>query len=324
MTKKTIVLRGSQLHPVTDERNSAIAELAPEYSILIEPDDDVLADAAESIEIVFGSLPGPVQDRATALKWVQLQGAGADRYISFARERGITVTNASGVHAEPISEHLLAMLLAFARELPLAFRHQSSHSWKYDRHPEVFELSGKRALVVGTGAIGDAFARKAAALGVEIVGVRRNAPGDGRAAAPYTKMVGPAALHDELPDADFLVITLPLTDETRGMFGAAEFAHMKKTAYVFNIGRGPIIDQDAMIDALRSGRIAGAGLDVFDPEPLPEDSPLWEMENVIVTTHYAGLTPRYAERLWQIFLENLGRYVAGESLENVVDVTLGY
>ncbi len=323
MAKKTIVLRGSQLHPVTDDLKSAIVASAPEYSILIEPDDNVLADAAESIEIVFGSLPGPVQDRATALRWVQLQGAGADRYVAFARERGITVTNASGVHAEPISEHLLAMLLAFARELPLAFRHQTSHSWKYDRRPAVFELTEKRALVVGTGAIGDAFARKAAALGLEIVGVRRNAPADGRA-APYTKMVGPAKLADELPGADFVVITLPLTDETRGMFGAEQFARMRQGAYVFNIGRGPIIDQDAMIDALRSGRIAGAGLDVFDPEPLPENSQLWEMENVIITTHYAGLTPRYAERLWGIFLENLRRYVAGEPLTNVVDVTLGY
>jgi phosphoglycerate dehydrogenase-like enzyme len=134
----------------------------------------------------------------------------------------------------------------------------------------------------------------------------------------------PEAIPAEIPLADFVVLTVPLTPETRGMFGAREIGLMKRSAYFVNIGRGKTVDQAALVAALREGRIAGAGLDVFEDEPLPADSPLWEMEKVIVTAHYSGETPSYGERLWAIFLDNLGRYARGEPLRNVVDRSAGY
>jgi phosphoglycerate dehydrogenase-like enzyme len=137
-------------------------------------------------------------------------------------------------------------------------------------------------------------------------------------------MVGNDQLLEVLPEADFLVVTVPLTHETEKMIGERELRAMKPGAYIINIGRGKVIDQDALIRALREGWIAGAGLDVTDPEPLPEDSPLWDMDNVIITAHYSGLTPYYNERALEIFLDNLGRYRAGQELRNVVDKGLGY
>jgi phosphoglycerate dehydrogenase-like enzyme len=153
------------------------------------------------------------------------------------------------------------------------------------------------------------------------LGVRRNPE---RGAAGVEAMFGPNRLLDVLPEADFVVITAPLTDETRGMIGERELRAMRPTAYIVNIGRGGIVDEDALICALQEGRIAGAGLDVFETEPLPEDSPLWKMENVVITAHYAGATPHYDERAMAIFLDNLRRYKAGEPLRNVVDKKLGY
>lgn len=320
-----LLIRGELTHPVTPARRDAVSALFPGLELVIDPSEAAMTECAGRIEIVFGSLPQSLYNGAPQLKWVQLQGAGAEKAVSLARDRGVIVTNASGVHAEPISEHLLAMLLALARDLPLAFERKRTHSWSYGRRPAVFELRGKRAVVVGIGAIGDAFARKAAALGVEIVGVRRKPLIDGAGSdPPYLRIVGSEDLGAELPQADFLVITVPLTDETRGMIGNSRIAQMKRGSYLFNIGRGATIDQQAMIAALQSGQLAGAGLDVFDPEPLPEDSPLWDMENVVLTAHYAGITPAYSERLWRIFLDNAQRYAAGTALFNVVDPLLGY
>ena len=325
----TILIRGELIGPVTDERRRAIRERAPEHRLVEVPDNEQeLGIDVEEIEAVFGNLPRELWTKATGLRWLQLQGAGADNLPEEARKGGLTVTNASGVHAEPISDHLLAMIYAFARDLPLAIRQQQEHKWHYDRRPEVFEPAGKRALLLGTGAIGHAFARKASALGMKVVGIRRNpdAPlrGDEGDTSCYLRLAGPDAIRKELPHADFLVITLPLTPETRGMIGAEELERLPRHALVFNIGRGAIIDQDALIEALRDGSIGGAGLDVFDPEPLPADSPLWDLENVLMTTHYSGMNPRYDERLWSIFLDNLERYVTGQQLRNVVDTGLGY
>jgi len=156
---------------------------------------------------------------------------------------------------------------------------------------------------------------------MRVLGVRR----DATVGAPGVEaMVGPNRLLDLLPEADFLVLTVPLTHETQGMIRERELRAMKPTAYVVNIGRGGTIQEDGLVRALREGWIAGAGLDVFEAEPLPEDSPLWAMDNVIITSHYAGLTPRYHERAMGIFMDNLRRYQAGEPLRNVVDKRLGY
>ena len=176
-------------------------------------------------------------------------------------------------------------------------------------------------VLVGIGAIGERTAKVASGLEMRVLGVRRHP----NVSAPGVEaMVGPDQLLSLLPQADFVVLTVPLTDETRHMIGETELRSMKPTAYLVNIGRGGTIDEEALIRALQEGRIAGAGLDVFETEPLPESSPLWDMDNVIVTSHYAGLTPLYNERALSIFLDNLRRYRAGEPLHNVVDKELGY
>jgi phosphoglycerate dehydrogenase-like enzyme len=231
------------------------------------------------------------------------------------------LTNASGVHAIPISEHILSLILAFGRGIHHAVRAQATSNWKSPPREGIFELVGKTMVLIGVGAIGERTARISAALGMRVLGVRRHPSLD---ATGVESMFGMDQLMDVLPQGDFVVLTVPLTNETQGMIGEPELRAIKPTAYLFNIGRGSTIQQDVLIQALQEGWIAGAGLDVFEEEPLPQDSPLWNMENVIVTAHYSGSTPHYDERALGIFMDNLRRYRAGEPLLNLVDKTLGY
>lgn len=299
-----------------------VRRLAPDREVLLFPGPETVEARIAEIEIGFGGPPLPLIPKAAALRWLQLGGAGADRVFDHAAAgRDFVVTNASGVHAIQISEHLLAMMLAFARGIPESVRNQAARTWKRREDCNVFELAGKRVLLIGLGAIGGRFAEVAGALGMEVVALRAR-PDRGPGAA--ARVAGIEALARELPHADFVVITAPLTSATRRLLGQEQLALMKPSSFVFNIGRGPIIDEPALIRALEQGRIAGAGLDVFEKEPLPAESPLWSMPNVIVTAHYAGLSPQYGQRLWAIFLDNLARYVAGQPLRNVVSRETGY
>ena len=200
-------------------------------------------------------------------------------------------------------------------------RAQAARTWRHMENAEVFELAGKTLLLVGLGAIGQHTAQVAAALGMRVLGVRRTA------SEPFPgieHVAGIESLHDLLPEADFVVLMTPLTPATRGLIGERELRLMKRDAYLVNVARGGVVDEAALVNALRAGWIAGAGLDVFEHEPLPPDSPLWEMTNVIITGHYAGVTPAYDVRAFEVFLDNLRRYRAGQPLRNVVDKRLGY
>jgi phosphoglycerate dehydrogenase-like enzyme len=277
----------------------------------------------DEVEIAVGSFPHDLLAHAPRLRWVQEWGAGVDWLLRHPEvaELDFTLTNASGVHAIPISEQILGYLLAFARRLPAAVRAQDRHAWQAPKRDQLFELAGKTMLLVGVGAIGERTAMIAAALGMRVLGIRRNPAGD----LPGVEAIyGSDRLHDLLPEADCVVLTVPLSHATQGMIGERELRAMKPTSYLINIGRGGTIQQPALIQALREGWIAGAGLDVFDQEPLPATSPLWELDNVIMTAHYAGLTPEYDQRALAIFLDNLKRYQAGEPLQNVVDKAAGY
>lgn len=262
------------------------------------------------------------------LRWLQQWGAGADWLMEqpeLAR-KNFVLTNVSGIHAVPISEQILAYLLAFARNLPRAVRNQTTRTWQRgaewpETSPDQFELAGKTMLLLGVGAIGARTAKLAQALGMRVVGVRRSAD---KPAEFVDEMVALADLSRALPDADFVVLTLPLTRDTHHLIGEPELRAMKDTAILVNIGRGGLVDERALERALQTGQIAGAGLDVFETEPLPESSPLWRMENVIITPHMAGDTPHYDRRALEIFLGNLRRYGAGEPLTHVVDKELGY
>lgn len=306
-----------------------VRELAPQMSLLVTDDRAEIERALPEIEIAARRFPHDLILRAPKLRWYQQWGAGADWLLRYpeVREHAFTLTNASGVHAIPITEHIMAYMFSLARQLPHAVRAQLDRRWDrperdgFSAQEPIFELYGRTLLLVGVGAIGQRTAEVAAGIGMRVLGIRRD-PEQG--APGVEEMYGPHQLPQVLPEARFVVLTVPLTPNTRGMMGEAEFRAMRQDAYLINIGRGGTVDQGQLIRALQERWIAGAGLDVFESEPLPPDSPLWQMENVILTPHYAGLTPQYDRRALDIFFDNLSRYVAGRPLRNVVDKSLVY
>jgi phosphoglycerate dehydrogenase-like enzyme len=256
------------------------------------------------------------------LRWVQAGTAGVDHLLcSDLPGRGVIITNSSGAHGDPISELILSHMLAFATGLNQAIRGQAArrHVQKAINKTK-FELAGQTLCVAGLGDIGGTLARKAAALGMHVIGVRRAshpAPG-------VSQLYTPEQLTAALAQADHVALCLPLTDDTRHFIGAEELRAMRPTAYIYNVGRGASIDQIALIEALQNGVIAGAGLDVTDPEPVPLNSPLWAMPNVILSQHTSGMSPHNANRVTALFAANLSRYLAGEPLHQLIDPAKGY
>lgn len=322
-SRQAVLLVGLRDGVLTAEQVQRIEAAAPDMRVLVTRDRAAIEPVLPDVRVVVGQFPYEALPDATSLEWLQQWGAGADWLLRFpaAADMPFVLTNASGVHAVPISEHVLAYLLAFARGLPRAFGNQARAEWRPLPAGSLFELEGKTLLLIGAGAIGQRVARLAAAFAMRVVVIRRDA---------LVPVAGADSVHGEselqtlLPDADFVVVTAPLTRSTRGMMAREQFLAMKPSAYLVNIGRGGIVREDDLVEALRQGIIAGAGLDVFEHEPLPADSPLWAMDNVIVTSHYSGATPRYTERALGIFLENLQRFRAGGQLINVVDKHQGY
>lgn len=278
--------------------------------------------------VVCGNVSPEMVAAAPRLRWISYWSAGLDGKVRPDIEaRGLRVTNASGVHGPNIAEHLMTYILMFTRRLPDHFRAQVAGVWDRNDHTQragADELTGKTLGIVGLGRIGEALAVRAKAFGMRVVATKRDV------SARYDANIGPDALYPnaELPrllaESDHICICLPYTPETHHLFDAAMLAHIRPTAYLYNIARGKIIDEPALIAALQNGRLAGAGLDVFETEPLPADSPLWKLENVILTPHTAGLTPHYFQRAAALFVANLKRYLNDEPLHNLYDPTRGY
>ena len=320
----TTILLGLQPEKVSSEHLGRIRALAPEAAVVVTKDRAEMEALLHEVEIAAGSVPYDLIVRAPALRWFQQWWAGADWLSDFpeAVRRPFVLTNASGVHAVPMSEHVLALMLGFSRGMSLSYGAQARREWAQEGQlRRVFELAGKTALVVGLGAVGSRTAQVLQALDMVVWGVRRTGGSDVGSA---TRVVGTSAWRELLPEADFVVLTLPHTNMTRHLVAEQELRRMKPTAYLINVGRGACVDEVALVQALREGWIAGAGLDVFETEPLPADSPLWDMRNVIVTAHYGGATPHGHERAMDIFLDNLRHYLEGEPLQNVVDKVAGY
>lgn len=243
------------------------------------------------------------------LRWLHSFSAGVDHPAFLAlQDRGVRLTHSAGAHTVPIAQTVALYILALSRDLPAWMDAQRRKAW--ERH-DVEELPGRVLAVLGLGHIGAEVARLGQALGMRTIGLRRSPRGDEPC---ETWPIG--RLNDLLDIADYVVLALPLNDESRHILNAAAIARLKPEAYVINIGRGALIDEPALIAALREGRIAGAALDVFEEEPLPAASPLWDLPNVIVTPHNSGSTPGNDVRATEIFLDNLGRYVRGEPLRN--------
>ena len=259
--------------------------------------------------------------RAPRLRWVQATSSGIGPLVRRLRlaERQVRVTNAAGIHAQPLAEFVLLAVLHFTKEMPRLER------WKAARHWEKYcalELPGTRMLVVGLGRVGRRVAELASAFGIEVTGVRKS-PGlplpEGVA-----RVIGPEELDAHLPGTDFLVLIAPATEETARLLDARRLGLLPERAVLVNIGRGSLVDEPALIDALREGRLRGAALDVFEVEPLPASSPLWDLPNVIVTPHSVSTVPLENERLVDLFIENLHRYLDGEPLLNDFDHARGY
>jgi phosphoglycerate dehydrogenase-like enzyme len=310
----------------TEPHFNHIKQAAPQanYVTVTNPQEwEALADDIYSkIEIIYGRPPGSWISRMPNLRWIQLSTAGSDRLLGEApglKKSDIVITNSSGVHAGPISEHILALMLAFSRGLHQCVKSQQNHSWQ--RPNKVSELSGSTLGLIGVGRIGGKIAELAKALNMRVLGLRRNPD---RKVGPVELMVGPGDRLRLFSQSDWVVVTAALTSETRGMIAENEFKNMKNSAHIINVARGPIINQKALIKSLRKGWIAGAGLDVFEEEPLPADSPLWDMPNVIITPHSSWLSPYHRGRRINIFIENLRRFQTGGQLINTVDKQRGY
>jgi phosphoglycerate dehydrogenase-like enzyme len=294
----------------------------PGDTILLIKDEGDLARVAEA-EVAFCGISLDRVRRLLAstpkLRWLHTPAAGVDRFLDLPdfRERGIALTNNSGSYDIQIAEHVLALVLAASKRLHLYRDQQTRREWQDLEHDE---LRDQTLVVFGAGSIGGEVVRLAAAIGMRVIAVRRRlgeVPGAHR-------VVTPEFLADTAAEADYLVVAAPLTPATRGAISREVIARMKKTAWIVNIARGPIIDEDALVEALREGRIGGAGLDTFVQEPLPAHSPLWSLPNVVVTPHASNSSPRVRQRTLALFVENVRRFKAGEPLLNRVDFEAGY
>jgi phosphoglycerate dehydrogenase-like enzyme len=304
-----------------DQYGDRIAEIAPGLDVIaLRPNEEISADDIERITIAFFSNDAwperaapffKVALDAANIEWLHSMSAGVDSPVfSMFLDRGARLTTSSGASAPPIAGTVMLYLLALSRDLPAWLRAQASHEWS----PTSFqELEGQRIVVVGYGPIGQEVVRLATAFRMEPVIVRRSAHGD--EPCPVRPL---SELTDALRDADAVVVALPLAPETRGIIDADAIASMPSSAVFVNVGRGELVDQAALTDALVSGRLAGAGLDVFDPEPLPPDDALWDLPNVIISPHNSGSSNGTTGRVAEIFLDNLGRFVRDEPLRNEV------
>ncbi|MDI6600974.1 MAG: D-2-hydroxyacid dehydrogenase [Thermoanaerobacteraceae bacterium] len=297
-------------------------EIAPDWEIMTTGGPEGTRDKIGGAEIYVDwayNFYREIVEKADQVKWIQSLSAGVDMLpMDLIKEKGIVVTNASGIHKIQISENVFGYMLMFVRGLNKFYELQKERKW--DKSPRTTELYEKTMGIIGAGSIGSEIARLGKAFGMKVLGLRKS----GKPEEYYDVMYTNDGLKELLIQSDFVVSCIPLTDETQHLLGEEEFKAMKPTAYFINISRGSVVDEKALVKALKEGWIKGAGLDVFEEEPLPVDSPLWDMPNVIITPHVAGLTDRYMERAMKLFNDNLERYLKGENLINVVDPDRGY
>ena len=273
-------------------------------------------------DVIFGLMAPPnTIARAPRLKWIQVISAGVDRWIDTDVWRSrVILTGVSGIHATPIGEFVMALMLMFAKNAPLGFRMMSTKDW--ERYPTQ-TLRGKTVGIVGLGHIGKEVARLSKAFGMKVIATRRSVSAPGKA-RNVDLLLPQSRMKQMLAASDYIVLSVPLTPKTRHIIGEAELNAMRSTARLINIGRGRLVDEEALIRALDKKVIAGAGLDVTYTEPLPKDSPLWDFENVILSPHISGSREDYVLHATALFCENLRRYLDGKRLLNVVDRKRGY
>ena len=322
MDKITVVVLGDPSEPTL----KALDSLGNQVNLCIAPTAAGLGDALAEARVLYswsGSRAEIINVLAGApkLEWVQVRSAGLDGIMSPELQASpLPLTNGSGTFSQSLGEFVIAGALYWAKDLPRMQRAKAEHRWEVFN---VLELSTETLGIVGHGDIGRAIARRAKAFGMRVLALRRDLtprPGD----EDVDKLYPNSELHSMLPECDYVVAAAPLTPDTKHMLSAAEFNLMKPSAVIMNVGRGPVIDEAAMIEALRTNRIRAAALDVFEVEPLPVDSPLWDMDNVLISAHTADHTKDWLNDAVVFFMEQFARWKNNEPLKNVVDKSAGY
>lgn len=305
--------------PLPDGLEAGLKPLATEADVrIVRSEHELAAAVSEAKVLVVYDIRTPLVrklgDRVSHLEWIHAASAGVDAILTpEVVSSPCVVTNARGVFERPIAEWCMGVLLAFAKDLPRTLELQRARTW---HHRETRPVAGRHLLVVGAGAIGSEIGRLGAAMGLDPRGLA-STERDGHPV--FGHLYGADDLHTQLAWADDVVISTPLTDATRGMFDKAAFTALRPGATLVNIGRGPVVDEGALLDALRDGTVSAAALDVFDQEPLPADHPFWGMDQVIVSPHMSGDDQGWVEALGRQFTENFSRWRRGEPLHNVID-----
>lgn len=288
------------------------------YSQPEEVEPEVQKEA--EVLITYGKVSSSFIEQMPKLKWIQVLSAGIERLpLGEIKERNILVTNARGIHGIQMAEYTLGMILNLVRRNYILYENQKQKKW--DNRIRLDEAYGKTLGILGLGAIGTEIAKRAKAFGMKVIALRRNR---GEVPQFVDELYSLEERMKLFEESDFLVVLLPVTPETIHFVGEEELAAMKNSAYLINIARGAIVDEQALIKSLQENRIAGAVLDVFVEEPLPEDHVLWTLPNVIITPHNAGSSPKYIERALEIFFHNLDAYPNKEKMRNVIDLDRGY
>ena len=311
------------LNPLSDRQKAFITNVAPQASILttdLKHAAEQLPDCEILVAWGFNNIQ-PIYGMAKNLRWIHALTAGVE-FLLFPETQNspVLISNSKGIHGIPMAEHVLGMMLSFTRRLPLLQQQQQKHLWQRPPIDDLQEINGKTMAVVGLGAIGREIARKAKAMDMRVVAAKREMTQE-----PFVdRLYRPEQLLEMLAEADFVVVALPLTDATNGLFGREQFAAMKTSAYFINVSRGAVVQEEPLLECLKAGRIAGAGLDVFVEEPLPETNPFWDLPNVIITPHLAAISPVYLDRAVKLFADNLSRYIADKPLLTPIDKIRGY
>jgi len=304
--------------------DAAVAQLqqaAPGLRIVAAPDRASLLREVAEAEAVFGTIDPELIAAGGKLKWVQVFSAGVERFVGpELAKSSITLTNCKIIQGPNIADHAFALLLTLTRQTRRAVLDTVAAEWSRGDY-RMIELNGKTAVIIGVGGIGMQIAQRAHGFGMKVIGVD---PKDIPYSPLLAKVVPPDRLDTVLPEADVVFVAAPLTRESQGMVGPRQFDLMKKGAYFIAVSRGRLYSKEGLIRALDSRHLAGAGLDVTDPEPLPQDDPLWKFDNVVITPHIAGQSDQVQQRRMDLLQENLRRFAKGEPLLNVVDVNKGY
>lgn len=304
---------------IKEKHRAWLEAAAPEAEFTYN--ENASREEVQAADVILGNVPASLLSPEDKLQWLQTNSAGVDGYLNGCLPKHTVLTNATGAYGLAISEYMLAVWLELIKKLHTYRDVQHACEWK--DFGNVTSVWNSTVLVMGLGDIGGEFAKRAKALGAKVIGVRRA----GKDKPEYVdELIHTDKLDEYLPKADCVAITLPGTKETKGMFGADRIAKMKDGAVLLNVGRGPIVDTDALCAALESGKLSGAAVDVTDPEPLPAEHPLWKQKNAVITPHISGgyHLDETHDRIIRIMAENLAAFCAGKPLKNIVDFETGY